>query len=97
MHPLLTHVPSQYAAQARASLGAALAVAQHAPAGAGHALSAAARQAFIAGSDHALLVAVAAVTLGAIVAAVYLPSRAIVAKREREAAAAEAPAQPAVV
>jgi EmrB/QacA subfamily drug resistance transporter len=96
MHPLLTHVPAQYAAQAKASLGAALAVAQHAPAGAGHALAAAARQAFITGSDHAMLVAVAAVALGALVAAVYLPSRAIAAKREHEPVA-EASAQPAVI
>jgi EmrB/QacA subfamily drug resistance transporter len=96
MHPLLTHVPAQYAAQAKASLGAALAVAQHAPAGAGRALSAAARQAFITGSDHALLVAVAAVALGALVAAVYLPSRASVARRERNAAP-ETAGQPAVI
>jgi hypothetical protein len=76
LRPALAHVPAQFAAQAKTSVGAAVTVGQHAPGSVGHSLVAAARQAFIAGSDRAMLVAVAAAALGALVAARYLPARA---------------------
>jgi hypothetical protein len=63
------------AAQVKSSVGAAVSVGQHAPHPVGHHLVDAARQAFISGSDHAMLVAVAAAILGSLVAARYLPSR----------------------
>jgi EmrB/QacA subfamily drug resistance transporter len=76
LQPFLAHVPGRYAAQAKLSIGAAVTVGQHAPAPGGDVLVEAARQAFIAGSDHALLVAVAAALLGSLVAARSLPARA---------------------
>jgi EmrB/QacA subfamily drug resistance transporter len=76
VQPALVHVPANLAAQAQASVGAAVAVGQHAPGSTGHNLVEAARQAFITGSDHAMLVAVAAALLGSLVAARFLPARA---------------------
>jgi EmrB/QacA subfamily drug resistance transporter len=76
LRPALTHVPSGVAAQAQTSVGAAVTVGQHAPGPVGQGLVDAARQAFVTGSDHAMLVAVAAAVLGSFVAARYLPARA---------------------
>jgi len=76
VHPFLAHVPRRYAAHAQASVGAAVTVAKHAPGALGHVLAAAARQTFVAGSDQATLVAVAAAVLGSLVALAYLPARA---------------------
>jgi len=76
MHPALTHVPGPFAARAQASVGAAVTVGRHAPRGIGNSLIEAARQAFITGSDHAVLVAMAAALIGSLVAARYLPARA---------------------
>jgi EmrB/QacA subfamily drug resistance transporter len=76
LHPALVHVPAPYAAEASSSVGAAIAVGQHAPAPFGQSLIEAARQAFISGSDHATLFAVGASLIGAAVAARYLPARA---------------------
>jgi hypothetical protein len=77
VQPALAHVPATFAAQAKASVGAAVTVGQHAPGSTGHNLVDAARQAFITGSDHAMLVAVAAALLGSLVAARFLPARAV--------------------
>jgi EmrB/QacA subfamily drug resistance transporter len=74
--PALTHVPARYATQAKASVGAAVTVGHHAPGSVGQTLVDAARQAFVVGSDRAMIVAVAAVAIGAIVSAVFLPPRA---------------------
>jgi EmrB/QacA subfamily drug resistance transporter len=76
IHPALTHLPATVAAQAKASVGAAVTVGQHAPGSTGHNLVDAARQAFVTGSDHAMLIAVAAALLGSLVAARFLPARA---------------------
>jgi EmrB/QacA subfamily drug resistance transporter len=76
IHPALTHLPATVAAQAKASVGAAVTVGQHAPGSTGHNLVDAARQAFITGADHAMLIAVAAALLGSLVAARFLPARA---------------------
>ena len=70
------HLPARYAAQAKASVGAAVTIAQHAPAAVGHVLIETARHAFIAGADQAMLVAVAAAVLGSVASAVFLPARA---------------------
>ena len=51
-------------------------VGQHAPGSFGHAIVDIARQAFMAGSDRAMLVAVVAAALGSLVAARFLPARA---------------------
>jgi EmrB/QacA subfamily drug resistance transporter len=74
--PALAHVPAAYAAQAKSSVGAAVTVGHHAPGPIGQTLVDAARQAFIVGSDRAMIVAVAAVALGSVVAALFLPPRA---------------------
>jgi len=76
VHPFLAHVPGRYATQAQASVGAAVTAAKHAPDAIGQVLGAAARHAFIAGSDQATLVAVAAAVLGSLVALAFLPARA---------------------
>jgi EmrB/QacA subfamily drug resistance transporter len=76
VRPALAHLPVQLAAQAQSSVGAAVTVGQHAPGSAGQNLVDAARQAFITGSDRAMIVAVAAAVLGALVAARFLPARA---------------------
>jgi EmrB/QacA subfamily drug resistance transporter len=76
LQSLLVHVPLPYAAQAKASVGAAVTVGQHVPGPAGHAVVEAARQAFISGSDQAVLVAVAAAVLGSVAAAILLPATA---------------------
>jgi EmrB/QacA subfamily drug resistance transporter len=76
LRPVLVHVPAPYAAEARSSVGGAVTVAQHAPGPLGQVMADAARQAFMAGSDRALLVAVAAAVLGSLVAARFLPARA---------------------
>jgi EmrB/QacA subfamily drug resistance transporter len=76
MHSALAHVPAPFAAEARSSVGAAVTVGQHAPGTTGHNLIDAARQAFMTGSDHAMIIAVAAALLGAVVAARFLPARA---------------------
>lgn len=90
LHPYLGHLPLGVAAQANTSIGAAVGVGGHIPGAAGHQLVDVARQAFVTGADHALLVAVITAAAGALVAARYLPSRA--------AAAASAPAtEPATV
>ena len=71
----LIHVPTAFAAQARSSVGAAVTVGQHIPGPYGHDLVDTARQAFVTGSDHAMMVATAAALLGAVVAARFLPAR----------------------
>jgi EmrB/QacA subfamily drug resistance transporter len=76
MLPALTHLPATVAAQAKSSVGAAVTVGQHAPGSTGHNLVDAARQAFVTGSDRAMLIAVAAALLGSLVAARFLPARA---------------------
>jgi hypothetical protein len=72
----LAHVPASLAPRAKTSVGAAVTVGQHAPGEAGTALVDSAGQAFIAGSDHAMIVGVAGALLGSLVAARLLPTRA---------------------
>ena len=76
LHPVLTHVPARDAAEAKSSVGAAVLVGQHAPGSFGQVIVDIARQAFVAGSDRAMLVAVVAAALGSLVAARFLPARA---------------------
>jgi EmrB/QacA subfamily drug resistance transporter len=75
VHPALSHIPATVATQAKSSIGAAVSVGQHAPAPLGHNLVEAARQAFLTGSDHAMIVAMIAALLGSVVAARFLPAR----------------------
>jgi EmrB/QacA subfamily drug resistance transporter len=72
----LTHAPAAVAARARSSVGAAVTIGRHAPAPFGHGLVESARQAFVTGSDIAMVAAMAAALLGSIVAARFLPARA---------------------
>jgi EmrB/QacA subfamily drug resistance transporter len=74
--PALTHVPAPFAAQAKESVGAAVVVGQHTPGSVGSNLVDAARQAFITGSNRAMIVALVAALLGCFVAARFLPARA---------------------
>ncbi|MGH9029465.1 MAG: MFS transporter, partial [Acidimicrobiales bacterium] len=76
IRPALVHVPARYVAQVRSSVGAAVTLGHHAPAPVGSLLIGSARQAFLSGSDHAVLVAVAAALLGSLAAAFLLPARA---------------------
>jgi EmrB/QacA subfamily drug resistance transporter len=76
MHSTVTHLPAAYAAQARASVGAAVTIGQHTPGAAGQALVHAARSAFVTGADHAVLAAVAAAVIGSAAAAIFLPASA---------------------
>ena len=76
LRPALTHVPARYVAEAKSSVGGAVAVGQHAPGSFGLPIVDIARQAFMAGSDRAMLVAVVAAALGSLVAARFLPARA---------------------
>jgi EmrB/QacA subfamily drug resistance transporter len=76
LRPLLAHVPARYVAEAKSSIGGAVTVGQHAPEPFGHSIIDIARQAFMAGSDRAMLVAVVAAALGSLVAARFLPARA---------------------
>jgi EmrB/QacA subfamily drug resistance transporter len=76
VRPALAHLPAHFATQAKSSVGAAVTVGQHTPGSVGHSLVEAARQAFVTGSDRAMLVAVAAALLGSLVAAWFLPARA---------------------
>jgi hypothetical protein len=77
IRPALAHVPVAVATQAKSSVGAAVTIGQHAPGLAGGALVEAARHAFITGSDQAMIAATAAALLGSIVAARFLPARAV--------------------
>jgi EmrB/QacA subfamily drug resistance transporter len=72
----LVHLPASVAAQAKSSVGAAVTAGQHAPGPLGHNLIDAARQAFVSGSDHAMIVAMGAALLGSLVAVRFLPARA---------------------
>lgn len=75
LRPVLTHVPVRYVAEARSSIGGAVTIGQHAPGSFGQTIVDVARQAFMAGSDRAMLVAVVAAALGSLVAARFLPAR----------------------
>jgi hypothetical protein len=76
LHSFLTHVPAHSAAEAKASVGAAVTIGSHTPGPAGQALVSAARQAFVSGTDRAVLVAAAASLVGSLVAIRFLPARA---------------------
>jgi EmrB/QacA subfamily drug resistance transporter len=76
LRPVLTQVPARYVAEANSSVGGAFAIGRHAPAPFGQTIVEIARQAFMAGSDRAMLVAVVAASCGALVAARFLPARA---------------------
>jgi hypothetical protein len=78
LRPVLTQVPARYVAEANSSVGGAVAIGRHAPAPFGQTIVEIARQAFMAGSDRAMLVAVVAASCGALVAARFLPARATV-------------------
>ncbi len=75
IRPALAHLPATYAAQAKTSVGAAITISQRAPGPFGAVLAHAAKQAFITGADHAVLIAVAAALLGTVIAWRYLPAR----------------------
>lgn len=59
----------------KTSVGSAVTIGQHSPAILGAPLVSAARQVFMSGSDHAVIVAAAAL-LGSLIAARFLPARA---------------------
>ena len=82
LHPVLTHVPARYVVEAKSSIGGAVTVGQHAPGSFGQFIVDLARQAFIAGSDRAMLVAVVAAVAGSLVAARFLPARATASATE---------------
>jgi EmrB/QacA subfamily drug resistance transporter len=90
VRPALAHVPPHFALEAKGSVGAAVTIGRHAPAPLGHGLVEAARQAFMVGSDHAMVFAVAAAVAGSLVAARFLPARA--AGEARDAVHTEEPA-----
>ncbi len=75
VQPSLAHVPAAFAAQARTSLGAAIAVGQHAPPSVGQNLIDTARHAFVTGADLAMIIAMAAALVGSLIAARFLPAR----------------------
>ena len=75
IRPALVHLPATYATQAKTSVGAAITISQRAPGPFGAVLAHAAKQAFITGADHAVLIAVAAALLGTVIAWRYLPAR----------------------
>jgi len=79
MHTAGRGLPASAAAQAQTSVGAAVTVGRHIPGLVGEELINGARQAFLTGADRAVLVAVGAAMVGAIVAAVFLPARAVAA------------------
>ncbi len=91
--PLLAHqrVPAHVASLVEGSLGGALAVAAHVPARLGQPLATAARQGFVSGMDLGCTIAAVVVAMAALVAALFLPSRA----KAREAAASEQEEVPA--
>lgn len=74
--PVVAHagVPSSVQKLIESSVGAALAVAQHAPDRQGVALALLARQAFVSGMDLALIIATVMVALAAALVAVLLPN-----------------------
>jgi MFS family permease len=76
LRPALTHVPARDVAEATSSIGGAVTVGQHAPGSFGQSIVDVARQAFMAGSDRAMLLAVVAAALGSLAAARFLPARA---------------------
>jgi len=76
LRPVLAHLPAAIAAQAKTSVGAAVTIGQHAPGGIGQPLVHAAKAAFVAGADSAVLAAVAAALVGSVAAAIFLPARA---------------------
>ena len=71
LHSFLAHVPAHTAAQAKASVGAAVTIGSHTRAGR-TGLVDAARQAFVSGTDRAVLVAAAAALVGSLVAIRFL-------------------------
>jgi EmrB/QacA subfamily drug resistance transporter len=75
--PVITHagVPVSVQRLIESSVGAALAVAQHAPAKQGTALAVLARQAFVSGMDLALVIATVVVSLAALLVLLLLPNR----------------------
>jgi EmrB/QacA subfamily drug resistance transporter len=75
LHTGAAHLAGGYA-HATGSLSAALAAAQHTHGAAGQALAHAAQQAFVTGSDTAVLAAIGAALLGALAAIAFLPARA---------------------
>jgi hypothetical protein len=77
MHAVLLGAPAGVANQARASVGAAVTIGRSIHGPVGQALVHGARQAFLTGADRAALVAVGAAVGGAIVAAIFLPARAV--------------------
>jgi hypothetical protein len=75
--PVVAHagVPASVQRLIESSVGAALAVAQHAPEKQGKALAVLARQAFVSGMDLALMIAAVVVALAAVVVLVLLPNQ----------------------
>lgn len=76
-HAAQAHLPVAIAHEASASLGAALAIAAHIGGSAGQAFAQVARESFVTGVNLADLVGMSVAILGVIVAAVFLPSRAV--------------------
>ena len=75
--PVISHaaVPASVQRLIESSVGAALAVAQHAPGRQSTALAVLARQAFVSGMDLALVIATVVVALAALLVVVLLPSQ----------------------
>jgi hypothetical protein len=81
MAPVVAHagVPASVRGLIESSLGAALAVAQHAPKGLGTELALVARRSFVSGMDLALVVAAGVVGLAALLVLLLLPNQGSVA------------------
>jgi EmrB/QacA subfamily drug resistance transporter len=92
MAPVVAHagVPASVQRIIESSLGAALAVAQHAPRKEGAALALLARHAFVAGMDLALVIAAVVVGAAALLVVVALPNRGTTPPDEKERRTAEA-------
>ena len=77
LSPMVAHagVPSSVQGLINSSLGAALAVAQHAPAPLGSELALLARRSFVSGMDLALMIATVVVAVAAVLVLVLLPNQ----------------------
>ncbi|HEV3264489.1 MAG TPA: DHA2 family efflux MFS transporter permease subunit [Acidimicrobiales bacterium] len=84
MSPVVAHagLPSGVQGLIKSSLGAALAVSQHAPPALGSQLALLARRSFISGMDLALMIATAVVAVAAVLVLVLLPNQGSAAAAE---------------
>jgi MFS transporter, DHA2 family, multidrug resistance protein len=70
------HLPGAVSAEATGSIGGALAVASHAGGATGQAIADSARQAFVTGMHHGVIVGAVIALIGGLIALAFLPARA---------------------